>query len=506
MKRILYTLILSIFVLLPAKAQLTFLPRTAPETVGLASSDVKAFVDEMMTLPVTDMHGLMVLRNGKVIAEKYNEPFAAKYSHTLYSCSKTFTGAAVGMVIGDSLLTLEAHLVDFFPEALPDSVSENLAAITVRDLLTMQSGFPVDTQMRTRYNDWIHQYLIKDVTYTPGTHFAYDSIDSYLLAAIVQKVTGMKLIDFLRQRLFKPMGITRVEWEESPEGISCGGWGLYLQLEAMAKFGQLLLQRGEWNGMQLIPAEWVDEMMKEQAASGTNYGYHIWMSKYPGMVRCDGAYGQYIMIVPDRQMVVAFTQCIHSDGSIESDRVWELSRKATEQAMTPGKEYRQLQLATYSLPVTKGKALSRTITTPHSISLGNNDLGWKNVILELGRDQRKKSPTLTLHVTDRAGKTYDIVCGHQQWITGPIGGTPLNFRPFRGQFSNLPRPFYVGASYGWTSDTDLYVRLHYVNWYASCRLHFKFVDGNVQVRILGSVTEKTLLLQSTLEPSPKFKL
>ena len=159
-------------------AQLTFLSRSTPEQEGLLSADMLAFLDTVMTQKDTDVHGLMVLRNGKVIAEKYNEPWAAQYGHTLYSCSKTFTGVAVGLAIEDSLLTLDTRLVDILPDMMPDSIAPGIDSITVEHLLTMTPGFPVDTQMRTVQNEWVKAYCSQVLASPPGTKFAYDSIDS----------------------------------------------------------------------------------------------------------------------------------------------------------------------------------------------------------------------------------------------------------------------------------------------------------------------------------------
>ena len=163
--------------------------------------------------------------------------------------------------------------------------------MTVRNLLNMTSGVTPDWNMRNGRTDWIRGYLGKTIK-VPGKHFDYDSMSSYILSAIVQKVTGMKVLDYLRLKLFKPMHITDISWEVSPEGINTGGWGVYLQSESLAKFGQLLLNRGVWEGKQLLPAEWVDRMMTKQSDTGSfgyGYGYQMWLCEYPGAVRIDGA-------------------------------------------------------------------------------------------------------------------------------------------------------------------------------------------------------------------------
>lgn len=489
MKRL---LILLFLLPLCATAQLTYLNRAIPEDVGLRSADVLQCLDTIMSQSDNDMHGIMLLRDGQVVAEKYNEPFDARYSHTLYSCSKTFTGVAVGLAIQDSLLQLNDHLVDLLPEHLPEVVSDTLAAITVRDLLTMQSGLPADTKMRTVEKEWIRFYLRMKPYTVPGRRFVYDSICSYLLSAIVQKVEGQTMMELLNRRIFMPMGITQVAWEQSPEGITCGGWGLYMQLESMAKFGQLLLNRGEWNGEQLIQAEWIDQMIQHHSTTSSNqrYGYHIWLTDYPGMVQCDGAYGQYIMVLPERHMVAAITQCMRGNNKLEQRAFYELCQKSIDEPLPhDDATYRILDHARYRLRPAKGKPFSNRMLTPVRVFLDQNDLGWSSVDLDFAAMRRNQQ--LTLQVTNQQGETFPIICGSQKWQTSEIKGYPLNYRPFQGNFSNIPGPFYVGASYCWTTDNDLYIRLHFTNWLTSCLLHLNFPPtGSVTADITPGYTTK----------------
>ena len=352
-------LLLSLSVAVLSHAQINDLERSTPEEEGIPSEKIIAFFDSLMSFPNTDIHSTMILRHGKVVAELYPEPFRAEYGHQLFSCSKTFTAAAVGLAIEDNRLRLDDRLASFFPEFLPDVVSEDLAAITVRDLLTMTSGFEVDTKMRTIHADWIRSYLNHPIVAQPGKRFAYDSIDTYLLSAIVQRVTGMKIIDYLKERIFVPMHITEAYWEESPEGISCGGWGLYLQPESMAKFGQLLLNEGQWEGKQLLPSSWVKEMTS--AHVNDYYGYQMWMCDYPGASRADGAYGQYIFIVPDKEMVIVITQCRKGDGTKQQNWIWkDLLPSLSDKSLTAGKSYDRFQktVSHYKHAFPEGKAKS----------------------------------------------------------------------------------------------------------------------------------------------------
>lgn len=502
-KRLLLLLVSFLAISFSAWCQLTYLKRSTPEAEGLRSKDVLAYIDSLMRQQTTDMHGVMILRNGKVIAEKYNEPFAAEYSHTQYSASKTFTAFAVGLAIQDSLLSLTDHLVDFVPEMLPEVVGDSLAAITVEDLLTMRSGFPVDTDMRTIYSDWIRRYLSHRMVALPGTKFAYDSIDSYLLSAIVQKVTGMTVFDLLKKRLFTPLGITQVAWEESPEGVTCGGWGLYIQLESMAKFGQLLLQRGEWNGQQLINPEWIDAMTSLHVSqpNGQKYGYHIWLTDYPGMVRCDGAWGQYIFVIPDRQMVVAMTQCKRS-GSLDGKATWNLSRTAKPSGvkLPVGTDYNVLKNARYRLAPASGKAQGAHMAA-QTLQLSSNPLGWKRVSFDFLRRKtsyNETEPYLRLEVLTQSGETFTLDCDFLKWKLNDVCSEPLNLKAFVNDFCNINPPFHVAASYAWSSENDLNIRLHYVNWISSCRIQFHYNGNKVEPAMFMSSSDKRIRFNASV--------
>lgn len=470
-------------------AQTGDLQRTTPESQGLSSKMVMQMIDTLMAQTDTDVHGIMVMRHGKVVAEKFCSPWAAPYGHTLYSCSKTFTAVAVGLAIGDSLLTLDTKMADVLTDVMPAVPGDSMAQITVRDLLTMRSGLPVDTEMRNRTRDWMRTYLSKGMVGLPGTLFAYDSIDSYLLAAMVQRVTGRKMMDYLRERVFGPMHITQAYWEESPEGISCGGWGLYLQLESMAKFGQLLLNRGAWGGRQLVPAEWVDQMLTKHVdvPNGTKYGYHIWQCPYPSMWRADGAYGQYIFVMPQSDMVVAITQCMRGNGNKEMSWINRLASSAAQQSLSADPlAQKVLAEREYAMPFTKGKESSSRHSTPFMVDLGTNDLGWRRIECFPSKQQFR------IKVTTTTGRTFDLNCGHQQWQLNCVDGMPLNFRVFKNNFSNIPEPFLVSCSYGWTTTEDLYLRLNFVNWLSSCRLHLNLKKGQESGDILSSYTNKTV--------------
>jgi len=322
-------------------AEIIDLPRAeTPDSVAAAMDGFfqQAASDSM------DIHSVMIVRDGSVIYSHWQSEGADSVPHVLHSVSKTFTATAVGLAIADGKMALTDKIVDFFPDKLPAEVSDNLKAMTVRDLLTMTCGHDVEPSFRNGNagDDWISAFLAHPVEHEPGTFYLYNSLGTYMLSAIVQQVTGEKIVDYLTPRLFEPLHIDKPNWEESPQGINTGGWGLYLKTEDLAKMGQLLLQKGEWNGRQLIPADWVAEMSKKQVESinpGTRleeaeakgmtketsdwmqgYGYQMWRCR-PGCFRADGARGQYIIVVPDKNAVVAITSNV-ADLQGELNLVW----------------------------------------------------------------------------------------------------------------------------------------------------------------------------------------
>ncbi|MBO4825875.1 MAG: serine hydrolase [Prevotella sp.] len=307
------------------------LPRNiaTPEVVAAVDS----FVNATQTRPVAPdsitLHSIMILKHGEVVFEKWFNGQTAETPHPMHSVSKTFTATAVGLAIDEGKLNLTDPVVKFFPDKLPAEQSENLKAMTVRDLLTMTCGHDEEPKSARQDSvDWVEGFLSWPVEHKPGEYYLYNSLGTYMLSAIVQKVTGEKLIDYLDTRLFQPLHIARPQWDESPQGINCGGWGLMLKTEDMAKMGQLFLQKGQWNGKQIVPAEWLKEMSSYQvpsAPSGTRfedlekaglnkdnnewvqgYGYQMWMCRHNAF-RADGFAGQYIMVFPDRDAVLVLT-------------------------------------------------------------------------------------------------------------------------------------------------------------------------------------------------------
>ena len=293
-----------------------------------------------------DLHSLMIVQHGKVLSANWMSEGREDEPHILNSISKTFTSTAVGFAIAEGKLNLDDKVISFFPDKLPAEVSGNLKAMTVRHLLTMNCGHDTDPTRDVRGKtdtDWVKEFLAWPVKHRPGTFFCYNSVGTYMLSAIVQKVTGEKIVDYLWPRLFRPLGIVNVRWEESPQGINTGGWGLYLKTEDLAKMGLLLLQDGKWQGKQILPEGWVKEASAAQVPSlpaGVRpewleklkmtpknsdwlqgYGYQMWRCRHNAF-RADGANGQYILVLPEKDAVIVVTAHLQ-DMQAELNLIWK---------------------------------------------------------------------------------------------------------------------------------------------------------------------------------------
>jgi len=462
-------------------AQTGDLPRSTPEEQGVSSKAVHTYFDSLMALPNTEIHGVMVMRHGKVIGEFYPEPFKAEYQHTMYSCSKTFVSAAIGLAIAENRLSLNDRVAPFFAEYLPDTISDNLAAMTIHDLLIMGSGITPSGRLRVENGEWIKNYLGKHVK-EPSAAFEYDSMCTYLLAAILQKVMGVNVLEYLQVKLFNEMNITQADWEISAEGYITGGWGMHIQCETMAKFGQLLLNKGEWNGKQLLTESWVEQMLTGHVKfRGRGYGYQLWLCEYPNTYRCDGAFGQYILLMPDQDMVVAITECTMGSGVPQRRLVWDLIFPTlTDSPKKATSEYSKLVKAQkgYKFPVIKGSA-----TSPISSSvigkrmvLADNRLGWSTIEFTTVGGELK----LRVYTTDN--DCYDVVCGNGEWITTWIDANPPYSVRYYNRYNGLDGKFAVAASYGWVDKSKLDVKLHYVNWISSLLLKIDFDSNEIEIK------------------------
>ncbi len=420
-------------------------PRSTPEAQGISSSAILGFV-ESADRELPDMHSFMLVRHGHVVAEGWWAPYDAGTRHELYSLSKSFTATAAGLAIAEGKFSLDDPVLRFFPDEAPAEPSENLRAMQVRHLLSMATGHETEPQVSTADRPWTKTFLAQAVPHQPGTHFLYNTAATYMVSAIVQKQTGETVLDYLRPRLFDPLGIENPVWGTSPQGISLGGYGLSVRTEDIARLGQLYLQKGLWNGHQLLPASWVEAATSQQISNGSDpdsdwnqgYGFQFWRCRHH-CYRGDGAFGQYCIVMPDQDAVVAITSGVKSMQAV-LNLVWEKLLPAMQTAPLPdaAEAHDKLQgrLATLLVPVQDGAAstaLAKTVSG-RRYTFPANDRGIELMGIECGADGGDTSLILR-----RNGNEQRVTCGGREWVKGRLF--------FRGTAEQA-----IAACGAWTAD------------------------------------------------------
>ncbi len=328
------------------------LPRSSPEAQGISSAAIREFV-EAADARIDTLHSFMLVRHGHVIAEGWWQPEAADKPHVLWSLSKSFASTAIGLAVAEGKLDLDDPVLKFFPESTPANPSENLRAMRLRHLLSMSGGHDTEPKFAIERGPSVKEFLEHPVIHAPGTWFRYNTPSTYLCSAILTKATGQTLLEFLKPRLFDPLGIESPEWKTSAEGYSLGGYGLFARTEDIAKFGHLYLQKGKWNGKQILPESWVEtatskHVENDKAPSGKNpewsqgYGFQFWRCRH-NAYRGDGRDGQICLVMPDQDAVVAITAQT-GQMQAELDLVWEKLLPAFRSAPLHADEAEQQRL------------------------------------------------------------------------------------------------------------------------------------------------------------------
>ena len=308
------------------------LPRSINPQYALAFDSVFFKVN---AIPGCDLHSLMVIQDGQIIYERYGMGHTATELHTMWSATKTFTATAVGFALQDGLLSLDTPVIRYLADELPDTIHPYMQKMTLDHLLKMGSGWKGDI-ITNRIKggeqfDAVRTCLTSPFTHEPGTHWRYNNMDTYLAGVVVQKLTGKTLDAYLREKLFTPLGVDTFCYEQDCRGFNTGAWGMHLTTETLAKLGLFLLQKGNWEGVQLLDSAWFDRAMSVQImqAGGptdsdwkSGYCYQSWACHIPGSVRADGMWGQYSIVLPDKNAVVTMTT-ICSDREAQLNAVWQ---------------------------------------------------------------------------------------------------------------------------------------------------------------------------------------
>jgi hypothetical protein len=410
-----------------------------------------------------------------VVAEGWWEPYRREDNHVLFSLSKSFASTGIGLAIAEGKLSLDDTVLSFFPDDGPAEPSENLKAMRVRDLLSMSTGHHAEAIEGFSYGgsgiSGAREFLALPVAHKPGTHFVYNTPASYMLSAIVQKVSGATLVDYLGPRLFAPLGIQNAQWDESADGVSLGGFGLHVTTEDIARFGQLYLQRGLWNGERILPEAWVETATARQVSNGSDpesdweqgYGFQFWRCRHD-VYRGDGAFGQYCIVMPEQDAVVAITSGV-GDMQAVLNLVWEhlLGGMEAEPLLADeaGRDRLRKKLAGLELPPQAGQATSPVAAEVSGkvYELPENDGPIEAVGLEVGDET-----TLVLRMD---GEERWLPCGSGGWR----GGSRLAFGGRAMAQTEQP----VAASGAWTDDHTYAVKLclHETPFCATLGLEFQ---------------------------------
>lgn len=445
------------------------LPVSTPEAEGVSSASILKFLDAV-DKGKNEIHSFVMLRHGKIISEGWWSPYGKELKHVMFSASKSFTSMGVGLAIAENRLKLTDKVVTFFPHSLPDTLSTYIKEMTVQDLLKMSTGMNTDPLMSARgSSDWPKSFMSSPVENKPGTVFKYNNMATFMLSAIVQKVTGEKLVDYLKPRLFDPLGIKNFTWDETPEGYTFGAIGLKLQSEDMAKFGQMLLQKGKWNGKQIVPQSWLEEATSFQIKSNDpsnklpkelndweqGYGYQFWRGRN-NMYRADGLGGQFIIVLPDKDAVVVLTSAA-TNTQEELNLVWDYLLPAMQDKPLPEDKKASAEvakrIATLSGLKTSSPGPSALLKriSGKKIEVVQNEAGVKALSVSF------KNTDAQIQI-DRGNEKYEIKAGLENWQfsqtrLNTLAGPP---RPRQGL------PIQVASKYTWTDSATLELTSRFV--------------------------------------------
>jgi CubicO group peptidase (beta-lactamase class C family) len=461
-------------------------PTSTPEAQGVPSSAIVNFIDaiEQHEAPLDAVHSFMLVRHGTRIAQGWWAPYEPEFPHMLYSLSKSFTSSAIGLAVSEGLLSVDDPVLSFFPDDAPEHPSDNLKAMKVKHLLSMNTGHHQDTRGAVwggEDDNWPRAFLAQPVEYTPGTWFTYNTPATYMLSAIITQLTGELLIDYLRPRLFEPLGITNPTWDTDPQGRSLGGSGLHITTDGIARFGQMYLQKGIWDGKRILPEAWVEEATRAHSDTSNTqadpdwsegYGYQFWMCRH-NAYRGDGAFGQFCIVMPEQDAVLAITSGLNDLQGVV-DNVWKHLLPAFGSNALPEDRdaYGALEarLAALTLPVVTGADASPMVRSISGTTyiLESNDLGIERIRLDV--DTGNTSMTMS---NGRGEHTFAIGYGH--WIAGRSDQ----------RMGTMERMAACGA---WTSDNTFEVRICYTESEVGGVIHMRFDEGRITAKVTPNVS------------------
>jgi CubicO group peptidase (beta-lactamase class C family) len=464
--------------------------KSTPEQQGITSSSILEFINKAEAGKL-GLHSLMVIRNGNVVAEGWWDPYKPDLKHVLNSLSKSFTSTAIGFAVSEGLLSVEDKVTKFFPDDIPANPAPYLNDMQIKHLLTMTTGHEADASapMRRDNQVWTKGFLSLPVQRPPGTYFMYNSGATYMLSAIITRVSGKTMFDYLTPRLFKPLEISGIDWEVSPQGINTGGWGLRIKTEDIAKLGMLYLQNGMWNGKQLLPATWAHDAttykvpntpVKGQDASVSDwqqgYCYQFWRCRH-NFFRGDGAQGQYCLVSRDLNTVIAITSEVQ-DMQKTLNYLWDYLLPGIKPSTLPTDAANQnalkQKLATLTLLPAKTEFGQNTqaLISGKTFNIKDNALAINQASLRFNADECSfllKGPQTEQKIT----------CGLNKWIKGEtstVGVSPKNAADRK-----------IVATGVWTSDKTFVITVQYYETPNSDLIICSFDNNSISIKFLAGI-------------------
>lgn len=451
----------------------SYFSTSTPEAQGVSSDAVITFIEQLES-KIDAVHSFMMLRNGQLISQGWWDPYGPEIPHVMHSLSKSFTSTAIGFAVKEELLSLDDLVISFFPDKVPNDPSWQWKEMRVRDLLTMNTGH-IEEPWGYGEEDWVKFFLKTEVPLMPGTVFKYNSMASYMLSAIIQQVTGEKLVDYLNPRLFQPLQIKKPEWDSCPMGITAGGWGLHILTEDIAKLGQFYLQKGKWDGSQLLSEEWVEMATTKQVSNGSNpandwaqgYGFQFWRSRH-NTYRGDGAMGQFCLVLPDQQAVIAITAGTNDMGGI-MNIVWETLLPAMKNEFLPANDKASAllheKIADLNLKPIEGSMTSPVAkkVSKRKYQMEANAMGVKSISFHLHGEH----PSIDMEMQDTT-QSLEIGTGYYRKREGDMS-LPYSV--------NLEKKMAVSGA--WVDDHNYVLRIYYYESPARMTYTFTFENDDL---------------------------
>jgi CubicO group peptidase (beta-lactamase class C family) len=468
----------------------TAFERTTPESLGIRSQAIEHLLDTLES-GFVEPHGLMIMRYGKVCAEGWWSPYAPGIRHSLQSLTKTYASTAVGIACTEKLLRLDDKIADLFKDEMPENPSENLLKMTVHDVLCMGCGMD---KMSGPSGDWIRDFLATEVNHVPGTVFMYNSTGSSFLGAIVRKLTGLGLHDYLKPRLFDKIGIDadNLRWLHMPDGLEVGGGGLYATTEDNLRLMKLYADGGICDGERILAEEFVKRATSKQIDTTSEqkvspempdhfvgYGYQIWRCQPEGVYRADGAMGQFSIVSPDKHMVISITQ--NADGAAETQRtldaIWDLIGDVSEDALLEDKASSG-RLASRMNRL----ALPNPVYSPYSETAGKINgtkfvvtegaLTWDNPFMAMMGGNRKTSgiEAFTFRFGSHECELVYLQDNEQKSLNVALDGSRAHNRI---TLHNAPIS-HVLVCGAWTDDNAFVLSMRWIETYYEYKYEFRF--------------------------------